>query len=306
MVEQAHPTIELIDGRKNGLPDDAVLAAVIEGGGLRGGFTAGNVVALEEAGYPARLFNFVIGASSGLFNSAFYVADGSIEGSRIYSEHMVQHNFADYKAWFRGRHVMDLTVVLDHILEEEIPLDWDTAVASSRLYGVVSDPHQVGTKILPPPKDKAELKNNLRASAHIPILAGRAPNIDGRRYYDGSLTAPLPIDQAIALGATHILALSSRSLKEWRNHQSPLERFVSRAYDLRYPGIDKAIRHGVETADERVEFLTNARDDPQGPPYIYTIDTPEGIVVHQFERDTDKLTEIVELGKQAVRSVFES
>lgn len=300
-----HPTLELIRNRNAGRPDEAVLAAVVEGGGLRGGFTAGNVAALEEAGYTANLFDIVIGASSGAYNAAYYAGNSSVEGCRIYSEHMVQNDFANYKAWLKGRPVMNFNVVLNHILEEVIPLDWQTAIDADSLHMVVSDPHKVGTKVLSPPKDKTELKNNLRATAHIPILGGRAPRIENLRYYDGSLTAPLPVEQAIGLGATHILALSSRSLKEWRNRQTRLERVVSRAYDLRYPGIDKAIRHGVETADERVEYLANARDNPQGPPYIYTIDTPEGIVVHQFERDTDKLAEIVELGKRAVKRIFE-
>ena len=79
---------------------------------------------------------------------------------------------------------------------------------------------------------------------------------------------------------------------------------MSRIYDLRYPAIDKAIRHGVETSQERMEFLTEARDNPSEPPFVYTIDTPEDIVVHQFERDTEKLAEIVHLGKEAVRQTF--
>ncbi|HXY17944.1 MAG TPA: patatin-like phospholipase family protein [Candidatus Nitrosopolaris sp.] len=300
-----HPVIELLETRRQQIEDDHVLGLVVEGGGLRGVLTAGMLISMEQNGYGPDIFDFVVGSSAGAFNAAYFLSGNVSEGATIYSEHSAQHGFIDLKAWLKLRErrpIMDVSIHTNHLLEGVVPLDWENIIASEKLHIAVSDPHEIGTRVLPPPSDKDELKRNLRATAHIPILAGRPTLIDGLPYYDGSLTAPLPIEEAISLGATHVLALSSRSLKKWRNKQTRIERLASRLYNLRYPGIDAAVSQGVETAIQRVQYLIEARDNPEDIPFIYTVDAPENIQIRQFEADAAKLADGVRLGKIALAS----
>jgi predicted acylesterase/phospholipase RssA len=61
--------------------------------------------------------------------------------------------------------------------------------------------------------DPAEVRLALRASAGLPILAGPAVVLRGRRFFDGGLTEPIPFRTPIADGATHIVVLRSRPLR---------------------------------------------------------------------------------------------
>lgn len=304
MEKPIHPVVDLLEKRRNSAEDNYKLGLVVEGGGLRGALTAGMVAELHDSGYPAELFDVIIGSSAGAFNATYYISGNPGEGAFIYPNHLMQHKFVDYLGWLKRRPIMDLSVPVDNLLEEVVPLNWQRIIESKKLYIVVSDPHEVGTKVLPPPENKGQLKNYLRATAHIPVLAGKPPLIEDLPYYDGSLTAPLPIEQAVVLGATHVLALSTRCLKEWRQKQTRIERLASRYYDQRYPGIDKAIRKGVETAKERVDYLAAARDCPEETPFVYTIDVPNNLNIRQFESQSSKLLQSIDVGKIAVSSAI--
>ena len=50
----------------------------------------------------------------------------------------------------------------------------------------------------------------LRASAGLPLLAGPAVVLRGRRFFDGGLAEPIPFRTPMACGATHLVVLRSR------------------------------------------------------------------------------------------------
>ena len=54
------------------------------------------------------------------------------------------------------------------------------------------------------------LLERLRAAARVPLLSGPPVRINGCRLYDGGLLSPLPVELAVADGATHILVLRTR------------------------------------------------------------------------------------------------
>lgn len=296
-----HPVCALLEARKKSVKDSYKLALVIEGGCFRGALTAGMISALHELGYTADLFDIVMGCSAGAFNGAYYISGNPEDGVRIYPDYMTQKSFIDRLGWLKGKPIVNLSAVTDHFLEHSIPINWDKIISSRKFYAVTADPTEVGTKILSPPSSKDELKIYLKATSHIPILAGAPPLINGLPYYDGSLTAPLPIEQAIKLGSTHILALSNRNLREWRNKQTLFEHIVSGLYDHKYPGIGKSIRESVEKAHERARTLINKRDNPMQQPYVYTVDVPEGLVIHQLETDRSKVETDIRIGVSALK-----
>jgi predicted patatin/cPLA2 family phospholipase len=56
------------------------------------------------------------------------------------------------------------------------------------------------------------LQATMRASAALPILAGRPVVLDGHRYLDAGLSEAVPFLTPAAQGATHVLILRSRRL----------------------------------------------------------------------------------------------
>src|SRR5579859_2357910 len=153
LAQSAHPVLDVLNSRKSGIADEHILGLAIEGGGLRAALTAGMVAELHDLGYPASIFNIIVGSSAGAFNGAYYISGNAGEGARIYPDHMMQNGFVDRLGWLKRRPIMDTSLPVDMLLEERIPLDWDKIVSSQKLYIAVSDPHGVGTKVLRAPAD---------------------------------------------------------------------------------------------------------------------------------------------------------
>ncbi len=64
-------------------------------------------------------------------------------------------------------------------------------------------------------RDVPTLKDALRATSCLPVIAGPPVELDGgRRFLDGGVAEPVPIRTALADGATHILVLRTRRLDE--------------------------------------------------------------------------------------------
>ena len=55
-----------------------------------------------------------------------------------------------------------------------------------------------------------EVWNAMLASSRMPWAGGPPVEFEGRRYLDGGMASPVPVYEAVAAGATHVLALQTR------------------------------------------------------------------------------------------------
>ena len=136
-------------------------------------------------------------------------------------------------------------------------------------------------------RTKQELWDAILASSRMPLAGGPPVEIDGRRFIDGGLASPIPVAEAVAAGATHVLALQTRPYGEPRRSVSRIgDRFILR--HLR--GLNPAL---VTLYRERVRRVRAARRrhrrpvarPVRGPPYVLGLRPPAGTpCVGQLER----------------------
>lgn len=188
------------------------VALVIAGGGMRGAFAGGMAHALDDAGLGGE-FDVVYGSSAGAYiGAALLVGDG--EGAaRIFWEDMACRAFADPRRAGRAP-VVSLDHLLDHIMAVSKPMPW-ARLSDTPLHVVATALDDLTGHVLEP-RDAAEWKLALRATAAIPLLAGPPVELHGRRWIDGSMSEPLPVLRALRDGATHVLALVNRTPAELR------------------------------------------------------------------------------------------
>lgn len=183
-------------------------AFVLGGGGKWGAVEVGMLRALEEAGVRPDL---VIGTSIGAFNGSV-VADGpggeavdrltrlwsEIEGGPVFKTRFGERvkNLAAFRPAIHGgealRQLLEQVHPPDTRIEDlEVPFQ---CVASS--IEQAAEHWFVGGPLIPA----------LLASSALPVLLPPV-EIDGEHFYDGGLVNSIPIDRAIALGATRVFAL---------------------------------------------------------------------------------------------------
>jgi predicted patatin/cPLA2 family phospholipase len=191
------------------------IALVVGGGGMRGAYSGGMVHALDDAGLGT-CFDAVYGSSAGAYVGAGLLLGDGRGSARIFPEDMACRAFVDPRRLALGRPMVSLDHLVDDVLVHSKPLDWDRLRDSPVPLRVVATALDDLTPHVLEPRTAAEWKLALRATAAIPLLAGPAVELAGRRWIDGSVADPLPVLRALTEGATHVLALVNRTLPELR------------------------------------------------------------------------------------------
>ncbi|WP_433678189.1 patatin-like phospholipase family protein [Nocardia sp. CA-119907] len=190
--------------------DDHQVAIAIEGGGMRGTVSAGMALALHELGL-LRLFDRVYGSSAGAISAAWLLSSRPA-GLRGWTDPRFAGTLIAARNLLRGRPLVDVQRLIETTYVRDFPLDYASVLANPISIHPLATDVVTGeaADLNPAIVDGKTLRLALRASAALPILAGRPIEIAGRRYYDAGLAESIPFRQALRDGATHVLVLRSR------------------------------------------------------------------------------------------------
>ena len=216
--EGLHPVLEVLrdrirsGSRPGDRSDGFKLGLAVEGGGMRGIVTGAMLMGL--LGLEARsAFDAVYGASAGAINATYFLT-GQPEGLDIYTDHLAASDrFLSLRRYWLGggAPAMDLSVLLDDVMVDVTPLDWQGVVDSEvPLKVVASSLDSLRAEILAGFEGPHDLRQCLRASALVPEIAGPPLVHRGHRLVDAAVFEPVPVKSAVRDGCTHVLALCSR------------------------------------------------------------------------------------------------
>lgn len=191
------------------LDSDEEIDLVVQGGGMRGAYSNGVLSELNRLGYNKR-FREIWGTSAGALNAAYFITGQSDIGLDVYSKHLTNKTFINYK---RIRKMLDVDYMIDVLKEKTGFRVADLHAAETGLnIGVLSASsgreHWFHTKTMTTCVFEA-----LRATAAMPIAYGREVHIEDDAYVDGALIHSLPVQPALAKGAKNVLAVLTRPIE---------------------------------------------------------------------------------------------
>jgi predicted patatin/cPLA2 family phospholipase len=262
------------------------VALVLEGGGMRGVVSAAMTAALERYGLTP-CFDLVVGSSAGAINGAALIGGVAREGAATYCGPLASRSFVNPARVLVGRPVIDVNSILTYAAEGLDAGRHERVLSSSiELHCVATGVESAGPVDLTGMATIRELWDALLASSRMPWAGGAPIAIDGRRYVDGGLAAAVPVAEAIAARATHVLALQTRPLGVPRKSASRLgDRLIERHLRTLNPALVTAYRERVPGYERLVEDIARWSREGGGPPYVLGIRPGAGTpVVSQLER----------------------
>jgi predicted patatin/cPLA2 family phospholipase len=292
--ERSHPVAEVLRARRAGgrEQDGHRVALVLEGGGMRGVVSAAMAAAIEELGL-ARCFDLVVGSSAGAINGAALLAGESRRAADAYCGPLASRSFVSVGKLLRGKpiidvdHIVDLAAGLDSAGPERVLAD------AARLHCIATDVETALPVDLSGMRTEQELWSALLASSRMPWAGGDPVEIDGRRYLDGGIVSAIPVAEALAAGATHVLALQTRPHGVPRRSASRIgDRFIVRHLRRMNPRLATVYVERVAAYELVVGDIARRTTDPgSGPPYVLGVRPPAGTpCVSQLERRAHVLT----------------
>ncbi len=246
---------------------------------MRGVVSATEVATLELLGWR-NIFDVVYGASGGAFNGAFFLANQALYGAQIYLDHANNNDFINVGRPFIGKKILNLEYLLDDVLINRIPLDWEAVISSDiPLRVVATDAVRAKSTVVPIGKSQTSLFSALHASSHIPGAHGTKPyHLGGKLLWDAAILDPFCLDTAVAEKCTHLLVLLSLPLEREKEASIVDKYFIAPHLEKINPKLARAYiekyNQDMDTLERLTKFDTKPRILTIAPPIKERIPSP--------------------------------
>lgn len=192
--------------------DHLKILCICDGGLIKGAYSVGVGIALEELGYT-NVFTSLVGVSSGAVSVAYFLGGNTYQGGTlIYGECCSKRFFNPWQFWAP----VDTNYIIDVLRGvTNKPLELQKIFSSpTKLFIGVSDFDTAKPKLIQP-STEAELLTSIQASMLLPSVARQKVFLNGKRYFDGGVAYPHIIQEAVnSIDFTHVLILTSQNYKE--------------------------------------------------------------------------------------------
>jgi predicted patatin/cPLA2 family phospholipase len=282
------------------------VALVLEGGGMRGVVSAGMVAALERLGMRDA-FDLIVGSSAGAINGMALLSGVARRAADAYCGPLASRSFVNPLRVLRGKPVIDVNDVLAIVTAEDTAGHDRVTSGDVALHCIATDVETAAGVDLHGMRTQEEVWAAILASSRMPWAGGPPVEIAGHRYVDGGLVAPVPVGDAIAAGATHVLALQTRPFGVPRKSASRIgDRLIERHLRGLNPALVTVYRERVAKYEELVtELARRSLDHSAAPPHVLGLrPAAETPCVGQLERNPVVLTAGATDGERLVEAVL--
>ena len=256
MIFEGNPQVMKILTEKKSLMEAGLPHAhikpllIIDGGLMKGAYSVGAVMALEELGY-SDVFSNIVGISSGAPTAAYFVAKEVEKGTGIFWQECSSRKFINMWRVWNQVNTFYFSAVLRGVSGKGLTTQ-NVLESKTALHIGVAD-FKTGAPKLLYPQTGEDLLKAIQASILMPNVSNDIVKFDDIRYVDGGFTRPHILRTAIdSIEATHVLIMTNQdkvvSTIPW------LERFFNQTiFRLRMPPALRFAAH--ERRRERMKAL---------------------------------------------------
>ena len=179
---------------------------VLEGGAMRGIYTAGVLDALMEKNIKV---DAIIGVSAGALFGANYVSNQKGRAIRYNLENTNNKDYISISSLIRTGNIVNKEFCFDKLINEIDPFDFKTFDKSNiKFYATITN-LETGKPEYKLIKDSKKEMEYLRASGSMPLLS-RIVKINNKKYLDGGISDSIPVKKAQELGYDKIIVVETQ------------------------------------------------------------------------------------------------
>ena len=265
-------------------------ALVLEGGGMRGCYTAGAMAWLDEHGYN---FPYCVSISATAVHSLYYAAGMIKEMHDISVLSPVDPNFIGVRAVLNEGAIVGYNYMADkyirptykEALEEVRARDIDLEIG---MYNMTQQTLQY--------KNKFELDDNaeiLKASCTLPI-SGFMTEVDGEKYLDGGIDTMVSTARAKAKGYDRMLVIVTKDKNYVRKPNGFFLTLLLKLIYGKYPKMLETLDHRTQAYYDQMDSVYELEKEGKA----ILIRPSRDCGVKRFSGTVEQLEELYQLGWQ--------
>lgn len=265
-------------------------ALVLEGGSLRGVFTAGVLDVFMEQGIE---MSYVNGVSAGSMSGMSYVSKQIGRTIKVDLDYVNDKRFLSFRNLVEKRSIFNFDFLFGELSNTLVPFDYDTFYKSEQIFEVIATRCKTGK---PEYFEKSKCDNFIdavKASSSIPILS-RMITVEGKKYLDGGCSMPVAYQRAIDLGYEKIVLVLTR---EPGYRKQPLDKWTKKGYERYFAPLPRFLK-ALEDVPERYNRMQEEIDRLEKEGRIYVIRPDHHVTVQRTEQDKRKLEALYQEGRR--------
>lgn len=258
---------------------------VLEGGAMRGMFTAGVLDAFLAAGVKA---DEVVGVSAGALFGVNYLSGQRGRAVRYNKRFNGDKNYMGLRPLLKEGNLFSTAYAYDLVPRKLDPFDDETFQNSGVPFFAVVTDVDTGEARYVRIKSVFEQMDVLRASGSMPFVS-RPVEWQGRRYLDGGIADSIPFQWMAARDCDRLIVVLTR---EEGYRKTPMNGAMLRLLGRKYPAIARRLAARHTDYNRALEELERRRAEGRAFVIRPSVKTP----IRRIESDPEKLQQVYDLG----------
>lgn len=266
---------------------------VLEGGGLRGVFTAGVCDLFLEKGIH---FDNCIGVSAGSCHACSYLSGQHGRAYSVTVDYLDNKEFISMRNLIRTGNLFGSKMLYHEIPEKLYPIDNETfKKCGTAFYATVTN-CITGQAEYKKVNDLLDDVEYVQASSSLPLVS-KAVYFDGTPYLDGGIADSIPIKKSIEMGCTKNVVVLTQpdGFIKAQTRALPL---IERAYK-KYPEMVKSIAQRHIVYNETLRYIHEL--EKSGDIFVIRPEFP--LNIKTAEKNKDKLKAAYEHGYEVAKKL---
>jgi predicted patatin/cPLA2 family phospholipase len=270
---------------------------VLEGGGMKGIYTAGVLDFFMDKGLE---FSNVYGVSAGACHMASYLSGQRGRALDVSIDYLDTKRYCSVESLLLTGDLFNTSMCYHTIPDYLYPYDNEAFKRyQGKAYSVVTNIETGRAEYLRVRDMRAEI-DKIRASASLPLVA-RIVRIDGKPYLDGGLSDSIPIQKAVLDGNRKNIVIMTKEVGFRRKPVNAAQLALIKARYVKYPKVAELMARRHIVYNECLYYIDRLQSDGQ----IFVIRPSHAGEVGRIERDKDKVKALYDQGYAEAESCYE-
>lgn len=261
---------------------------VLEGGGMKGIYTAGVLDLFLDKGLE---FSSVYGVSAGACNLCSYLSKQRGRTRDVSIDYLDSKRYCSLESLLFTGDLLNVSMCYHTIPDYLYPFDHETfGQYEGKAYSVATN-LETGQAEYLRLRDMKEDIDKVRASASLP-LAARTVRIDGKPYLDGGLSDSIPIQKAVLDGNRKNVVVMTKEIGFRRQPIDPVQLSLIKVRYAKYPKVAELMANRHIAYNECLDYIQRLENKGQ----IFVIRPQKLSQVRRIERDKERMRALYEEG----------
>lgn len=272
-------------------------ALVLEGGSLRCMFSAAVVDKMMEENLE---FEYVNGVSSGSLTGMNYVSHQIGRTANVSLKFVNDKRYMGIHNLVKHKQIFNFDFLFGDIAKKYIPFDEETFQSSPIRYEVGVTNCITGKQEYLSKENCSNMYLAASASSSMPMVS-KMISLNQHLYLDGGIAMPIAYDRALKQGYDKVVVVLTR---EQGYRKKDRKKAVIRAYHKLYENYPNLVQR-MDLVPEHYNQMQEEIDRLEAEGKIFVIRPNEPVLVGRMEKNTDKLQDLYDKGKEIVNQKWD-